>query len=175
MIERPTKQHHKVDGVRAYVRLDGGLLSCMIRAADKATFDKQALAVGLKVYQNPAIPAEFDEETGEIIIPAVEASGPLIPAPGTTITEIGPVTLTPGAYDEKGNEQTPPVMDKRFHANFWLAPWLVERGLWKQWAVAWGQNGQKTVAPNKAEDAVSYNGIELIDPITVSSPSNVLL
>lgn len=174
MIERPTKQHHEVDGVRIYATLEGGLLFCMIRASDKATFDKQALAVGLKVYQNPAVPAVVDSETGDVIIPAVEASGPLIPAPGVTITELGHLVLTPGTYDEKGNEQTPPVMDNRHHANFWLAPWLVDRGLWKTWGVMWTQNGQP-VDPNNTEEAIAYNGIELIDPITVSSPSNVLL
>lgn len=36
------------------------------------------------------------------------------------------------------------------------------------------QNGQP-VDPNNTEEGVSYGGIELIDPLTVSSPSNVLL
>ena len=172
MIEK--QQHLEVDGVRVYAALSGGVLACMVRATDKATFDAQALAVGLKVYTNPAIPAVTDPETGEVITPAVEASGPLIPAPGTTITELGPLVLTPGTYDEEGNEVTPPVMDNRYHANFWLAPRLVEAGGWKQWGVMWTQNGQP-VDPNNAEEAVSYGGIELIDPLTVSSPSNVLL
>ena len=77
-MEQPeTQQHLEVDGVRVYTTLEGGLLSCMVRATDKATFDAQALAVGLKVYQNPAIPAVIDPETGEVITPAVPASGPL--------------------------------------------------------------------------------------------------
>ena len=174
-MEQPeTQQHLEVDGVRVYATLEGGLLSCMVRATDKATFDAQALAVGLKVYQNPAIPAVIDPETGEVITPAVEASGPLIPSPGTTITELGPLVLTPGTYDEEGNELTPPVMDNRYHVNSWLAPWLVERGGWKTWGVMWTQNGQP-VDPNNAEEAVAYQGIELIDPLTVSSPSNILL
>ena len=174
MTEEPIREHLEVDGVRVYATLEGGRLSCMARATDKATFDDQALAEGLKVYKNPAIPAVIDPETGEIITPEVPASGPLIPAPGTTITELGPLVLTPGTYDEEGNELTPPVMDNRHHANFWLAPWLVDRGGWKTWGVKWTQNGQP-VDPNNTEEAIAYNGIELIDPITVSSPSNVLL
>lgn len=30
---------------------------------------------------------------------------------------IGPVTVTPGVYDDDGAEITPPVIDARFHAN----------------------------------------------------------
>lgn len=170
--EQPS--HLEIDGTRVYVTLQGGRLHAMVRATDQATFDAQALAVGLKVYKNPAIPAVIDPETNEVIIPAVEASGPLTPAPGVTIAELGPYTLVPGTYDEEGNEVTAPVLDNRFHANFWLGPHLVERGLWKQWAVAWTQNGQP-VNPNNAEEAVEFQGIELIDPQTVTSPANVLL
>lgn len=168
------QQHLTVDGVRVYATLEGGLLSCMIRATDKETFNAQALAVKLKVYQNLPIPAVVDPETGDVITPAVPASGPLIAAPGTTITEIGCMVLTPGTYDEEGNEVAPPVVDTRWHVNFWLAPWLVEKGLWKQWGVAWTLNGQP-VDPNANEEAIAYQGIELIDPMTVTSPSNVLL
>lgn len=174
MIEEPTQQHLEVDGVRVYATLSGGILSCMVRATDQATFDAQALSVGLKVYTNRAQPAVIDPETSEVVTPAVEASGPLIPAPGITITEIGPMVLTSGTYDEDGNEVTSPVVDPRWHVNFWLGPAAVERGLWKQWGVAWTQNGQP-VDPNNAEEAIVYAGIELIDPATVQHPENVLL
>jgi hypothetical protein len=146
----------------------------MVRATDQATFDQKALEVGLKVYTNPAIPAVTDPETGEVITPAVPASGPLVPAPGVTITEMGPHTLVPAVYDEDGNEVSPATVDPRYHVNAWLAPWLVERGLWEQWALTWTQNGQPGT-PNHAEESVVYEGIELIDPLTVTSPSNVLL
>lgn len=172
MIEE--QQHLTVDGVRVYATLEGNRLACMVRATDQATFNAQALVVGLKVYQNPAQPAVVDPETGEVLTPAVEASGPLIAAPGTTLTELGPITLVAGTYDEEGNELTPPVVDTRWHVNFWLAPWLVDRGLWKAWGVAWTLNGQP-VDPNNTEEAVVYQGIELIDPLTVTSPSNILL
>jgi hypothetical protein len=55
-----------------------------------------------------------------------------------------------------------------------MAPWLVERGLWEQWALTWTQNGQPAQA-NHNEEAVEYQGIELIDPATVTTPSNILL
>ena len=161
------------DEPRLYVSIEGGRLWAMVRATDQATFDQKALEVGLKVYTNPAQDEVLDEE-GNVVTPAVPASGPLIPAPGATITEIGPLVLTPGTYAEDGTEITPPVMDNRYHVNFWLAPRLVERGLWMQWALAWTNNGQPGT-PNHVEESVVYDGIELIDPLTVSSPSNVLL
>ena len=159
---------------RLYVSIEGGRLQAMVRATDQATFDQKALEVGLKVYTNPAVPAVTDPETGEVITPEIPASGALIPAPGVTITEMGPHTLVPATYDEEGNEITPAVVDSRYHVNFWMAPWLVERGLWEQWALTWTQNGQPGT-PNHAEESVVYEGIELIDPLTVTSPSNVLL
>jgi len=79
-----------------------------------------------------------------------------------------------GTYDEDGNEITSPTLDTRWHSNFWLGPHLVERGLWKQWALAWTANGQAGT-PNNAEESVVYEGIELIDPVTVTSPANRML
>ncbi len=163
-----------VDGVRVYVTFDRGNLWAMIRATDKATFDAQALSVGLKVHKNPAQPAVIDPETGEVIREAVEASGPLVSAPGVTIAELGPHVTTPGEYDDAGNEITPPVMDTRHHVNFWLNARLVEAGAWKRWALAWSYYGTKAKA-NKQEDALKYQGVELIDPATIASPSNRLL
>lgn len=162
------------DDTHVYVTLEGGRLWAMVRATDKATFDQKALEVGLKVYTNPAQPAVIDPDTEEVLTPAVEASGPLIPAPGVTITEMGPHVIVPGTYDEEGNEVTAPVMDNRHHVNFWLPPRLVEIGLWKQWALAWTANGQPGI-PNNAEESVVFQGIELIDPLTVSSPANRML
>ena len=163
-----------VDDVQIYATFDRGNLWCMIRAVDKATFDAQALAVGLKVHEIPAQPAVLDTETQEVITPAVEASGPLIPAQGVTITEIGDLMLVPAVMDAEGSIKTSAVTDGRFHANFWLNSELVARGLWKQWAVAWTLNGY-AVAANNQEQGVAFQGIELIDPTTVISPSNTLL
>lgn len=163
-----------VDGVRVYVAFDRGNLWAMIRAPDKATFDDQALAVGLKIYQNQAQDAMTDPDTGEVLKPAVDASGPLITAPGATITEIGPHVITPGKYDNEGNELSPPILDTRHHVNFWLNSRLVGIGAWEKWALAWSQNGS-SVTPNKSEQALELQGIELIDPATVYSPSNRLL
>ena len=172
MIEEPS--HLEIDGTRVYATMEGGRLWCMIRATDQATFDQKALEVGLKVYTNPAKPAIIDPETGEVLFPAEPASGPLIPAPGVTITEMGPHVLTPGTYDENGNELTPPVLDTRYHVNFGLGPRLVEIGAWKQWALAWTLNGQSGT-PNNAEESVVHEGIELIDPTTVSHAANRML
>lgn len=167
-------QHLEIDGTRVYATLEGGRLWAMIRATDKATFDQKALEVGLKVHSIPAVPAIIDPVTEEVLFPAEPASGPLIPASGVTITEMGPHVLVPGTYDADGTELTPPVLDNRYHVNFWLGPHLVDRGNWKQWALAWTMNGQAGT-PNTAEESVVYSGIELIDPITVTSPANRML
>ena len=171
MIEQP--EHMMVDGVRAYAKLNGGVLACMIRAKGKATFDAMALEAELKVYTNPAQPAVIDED-GTVITPAVRASGPLIPAPGVTITEIGNMVLTPAVLDDDGKEVTPAVTDKRYHVNFWLAPAVVARGQWKAWVIGW-EKGAKTDKKNRVEESVSMRGIELIDPATIATPANVLL
>jgi hypothetical protein len=163
-----------IDDVQIYATFDRGNLWCMVRAVDKATFDAQALAVGLKVYINPAQPAILDPETQEVITPAVEASGPLIPARGVTITEIGPHTLVPAVVDADGVEVTPATIDNRHHVNFWLDAATVARGNWMRWATAWTYYGSDIVA-NAEETGVSMNGIELIDPETVKRPSNTLL
>lgn len=159
---------------RVFVALNGGVLSCMVRATNKEVFDAQCIPAGLKVYTNPSQPAVIDPETEEVITPAVEANGPLIPAPGVTISEFGPLTLVPAVLDEDDNVVTPAVVDNRYHANFWLSPELVQKGNWEQWALSWSAYGTE-IQPNNNEEGVMRAGIELIDPDTVSSPSNVLL
>lgn len=143
-----------VESHRVYVAIRGGVLKAMVRATDKATFDAQAVSVGLKV---------TDEETGA-----------LKPAPGVTITEMGPYVLNPATYDADGNVTTPAEVGDRYHVNFWLSPDLVEVGKWEGWALAWSFYGQDGV-PNKNEQSLVYDGIELIDPMTVPTPHNVLL
>jgi hypothetical protein len=174
MSEEEIQQGVYVDGIRALVTLEGGRLGVMIRAQTKEIFDAMALSVGIKKYQNPEIPAVIDPETEEVIEEAVPASGPLIASPNVTIHEIGPFVITPGVYDDEGNEIEPPVIDNRYHVNFWLGPRLVRKGLWKQWAVTWPTQGEPST-PNKSERGVVFQGIELIDPLTIQTPSNRLL
>lgn len=139
--------------VEVFAAFNGGSLLCMTRSPDRATFEAVALSVGLM---------EQDE------------AGEIRPLGGITIAHLGALILTPGTYDEGGNELTAPVLDTRHHANFWLPPHMVERGLWKKWAVAWTHQGEQVAERNKAEDALTLNGIELIDPATVASPANRL-
>ena len=156
-----------------YARLSGGVLHCMVRATDEDTFNSVAQMVGLLVHQNAGTDAVVDEE-GNVITPAVPPSGPLVPTQGNTVTRIGPQVLTPGTYDDEGNELTPPVLDNRYHCNFWLGPETTARGEWINWIEQWMANG--TLAEqNKSEVALKYEGIELIDPSTIGTPSNVLL
>lgn len=169
-----TIQDAEGNDVDVFVSMEGGRLGAMVRCPDEATFDAQALAVGLMEYSNPGAPAVTDDE-GNIVTSAVEPSGPLKPVRHVTIAKIGALTLTPGTYDDEGNEVTPPTYDNRFHANFWLGADVVDRGLWKQWAIAWTLNGQDVAQVNADEVAKVLNNIELIDPATVRSPSNTTL
>lgn len=163
-----------VDETPVYAKLSGGVLHCMIRCTDEATFETVGLQVGLLRYENPAQDAVVDPETGEEITPAVPASGAIIPTQGNTVTRLGSHVITPATYDEEGNEVTPAVMDNRFHVNFWLSPEATKRGEWEAWIVQWMLNG--TLAEqNKSEVALLYQGVEVIDPASISSPSNVLL
>jgi hypothetical protein len=162
-----------IDGVRIYGQWDRSSLWFMGRATDKATFDALALGAKLKVYTNPAQPETTDPETDEVVTPAVDASGPIISAPGITITEIGSVVLVPGVYDSDGNETTAPIIDNAHHVNFWLSPVVVARGEWMQWATLWTYSGAAIVS-NNAEDGTTMQGFALIDPATTSSPSNRL-
>lgn len=170
----PDTGHLLVDGQRVYAQLVGGRLHCMVRATDRDTFQQQALLVGLLVYSDPGQSAVIDPETGEVITPATPPSGDLIPAPEVTICEIGNLVLVPGQYDEDGNEIVAPVVDSRWHVNFWLDAGLTAEDGWEQWALTWTQNGAP-VAPNAHEEAIAYQGIELIDPTTIATPANVLL
>ena len=140
-----------VNDIPVYAKLSGGVLHVMTRAVDEATFNQVALEVGL----------------------VVDSNGVLVPADGITVTHIGPYVITPGTYDDEGVEITPPVLDNRFHVNFWLSPEVVERGTWEAWILEWmaGTPG----SPNANEVSVANLGIELIDPMSIQTPANVLL
>lgn len=144
-----------MDGVRIYAVLDRGNLWCMVRATDKATFDAQALSVGLLTYAN-----------GE--------DGALVPARGITITEIGSHVIREAEVDAEGLVVSAAIIDARHHVNFWLDAETVARGEWMQWATLWTYYGMMVI-PNNREDGTAMQGIELIDPATVDNPRNVLL
>jgi len=154
--------------VIVYARLQGGVLHVMGRAPDKATFDQEALAVGLVQYENPEV---LDEE-GNVIEPA---SGELVPVQGATINGIGAYMTQPPGLDQDGNPATPPVFDERWHFNFWLDSTLVAKGAWETWIQQWMNLGTPGSNPNKNERAVVLKEVQLIDPTTVASPGNVLL
>jgi len=158
---------------RIYASFNGGVYWFMIRAINRDTFISKALELGLMVYTNPNQDAILDEE-GNVIQEAVEASGDIIPARNITITEIGKMVLTKGQYDDDFNEIVAPTYDERWHVNVWVPSELADQLDLMAWAVEWTRNGVVS-DPVKEEESVLYEGIELIDPATVSSPSNQLL
>jgi len=83
------------------------------------------------------------------------------------------IMLTPGTYDEDGNELTAPTFDSRYHANILLGPGIVARGTWKEPLLNYYHNGALVGEKNAEEVAYEVGGVELIDPDTIRSPSNV--
>jgi hypothetical protein len=81
--------------------------------------------------------------------------------------------LTPGEYDEEGNEITPPTFDTRHHVNMRLTGAAAEASKWQPWAVEWTTNGTPDPATNASEDARVLSDVALIDPDTIRSPVRV--
>ena len=155
-----------------YAKLSGGILHCMVRCTDEATFDAVGLSVGLLTHENEGSAEVLDEE-GNVVQEAVAPSGAIIPASGNTVTRIGPHVITPAVLDDEGNVVTPAVTDDRFHANFWLGSDVTARGNWEQWCIQWMAGADGT--PNGSEESKVAQGVELIDPLSVATPHNVLL
>lgn len=144
-----------LNGVRAYAVYRAGSLWFFGRAGTRETYEARALEAGLLLHSHAAV------------------SEGLVQAPGVTLMEWGPFTLAPGTYAEDGTEITAPIIDPRFHFNIYLGPSVVARGTWKYWVAEWMLNG--VVAPsNNMEAAKEFDGIELIDPVTVQNWANRL-
>jgi len=82
------------------------------------------------------------------------------------------IMLTPGTYDEDGNQLTAPTFDARYHANILLGPGIVARGTWKAPLLNYYYHGALVGEKNAEEVAYEVGGVELIDPATIRSPSN---
>ena len=163
-----------LEGVDHTVNLawHGGSILMSIRTLNEAVFDAMALDMGLKVYTNPAI-AEVLDEDGEIVQAAVEASGPIKDGRDITVVKMGQYELTPAVLNDDGTVQTAATYDTRFHGNVLLGPSVVARGLWKQQAILWSSYGADVTEKNAVEEGKKLYDIELLDPESISSPSNV--
>jgi len=173
-MELPTEDNHLYfDDQRIYAKDLGHVFWFMIRATDKDTFLSKGLELGLLQYTEPEQPEVLDEE-GNIVREYVPASGDVVSVRGVTVTHIGYYATTKGEYDLEGNVLVEPVYDSRWHVNLWINPNVVKDQSWVEWAKEWSSLGTPS-DPMKEEESVLYEGIELIDPATVSSPSNQLL
>jgi len=83
------------------------------------------------------------------------------------------IVKTPGTYDAEGNELTAPVFDSRYHTNILLGPGIVARGTWKEPLLNYYYHGALVGEKNAEEVAYKIGGVELIDPATIRSPSNM--
>jgi len=142
------------DPTLIYAKASGPFIDCSIRCETRDDFLAAAVYAEL-MYQ--------------------DADGAYQQANGVQIDEVGPMVITPGTYDEEGNEVTPPVIDPRHHVNFRLSGSALtnedEFGVlkWQKWAMAWTFGGSPDLDKNANEDALKLYGVSLIDPDTISS------
>lgn len=98
-----------------------------------------------------------------------DEEGQTVPVEGVHLDLIGPIVITPAVLSEDGlTVLTSAEMDERTHINLRI------RGDvdWQSFALDWAQDG--TAAPaNAGEQGVTLNGLTMIDPDSLSSPSRV--
>lgn len=137
----------------------GGRYLLMTRAQTKADADAAAVAAGLLV--------EVETDQGARLVSPRDGRQPTV-----SRVEVGSVVITPGTYDEEGNELTAPVIDTRHHDN-----WIVDarqmseeygRPLVEVQLLAWVAAGEEGAA-NNTETAIALGNVELIDPDSISS------
>lgn len=149
----PTEIEYQGQTVPVFVCLSNDMVDAQVRALDRQTFEAAAVQMGLLV--------EETDEGGNTF---------LRPASGVNLDHIGPVMLTPGEYDEEGNEIVAPTFDSRHHVNMRLVGVAAETDKWQPWAVEWTLNGSLDPATNASEDARVLADVALIDPDTIRSP-----
>lgn len=149
-----TTQRLEINGVPVYASESSGYIDCIVRCADKATFDAVAESVNMLVR---------DED------------GNLVAGPDVNIDRIGSVVVVPGTYDEDGSETAPPVLDNRYHVNYRLGLAALESGNWEAVILNWMTNGTQVVSSNKSEQALELLAVELIDPMSITTPQRIWL
>ena len=107
--------------VEIFASQSGEFVDTCLRATDRDTWVQAAISQNL-LYQDPMIERTTDEATGEVTETIVGYEDEIKVSAGVNITEIGPIVLVPGEYDEEdGSEVKAPVMDNRFHLNMRIA------------------------------------------------------
>lgn len=161
--------------ILVFVRYSGGMIDAVVRATDEATFEAAARWAELRYELTETV---TDEETGET---TTQGTGEWATSKGVYISPLGPVVITPGVYTEDGTETTAPVLDTRYHVNVRLASPAVDAvddyGVlkWEKWAMAWTAGGVDDTQINANEVGKVLQGVSLIDPETINTPSRVWL
>jgi hypothetical protein len=157
------------------VNLSGGMLDAVVRATDEATFEAAARWAELRYEETITT---TDPETGET---TEQGTGEWATAKGVHINHLGPVVITPGTYDEDGTELTAPIVDTRHHVNIRLTDPALSRvdeyGVikWEKWAMAWSLGGEDDTQINAQEVGKVMQGVSLIDPETIVTPTRIWL
>lgn len=93
----------------------------------------------------------------------------LVPVFGVNLDVIGPIVIAPAVLGEDGETVVvPAVMDNRTHINMRVMTSLD----WQPFALDWVTKGAMA-DPNSNEACVTYEGLTMIDPNSLSSPSRV--
>lgn len=149
--------------VEVFAAWSGGMLDAIIRAETQQDWINAAVSRELLFQEQ--------QEDGSVTLRRGK---------GVDITEIGVHVLTPGTYDDQGNELTAPVVDPRYHVNIRLNGYALEKlnsdGTMPQWVetvVAWTTQGTPVAEKNAQEEARELYKVQLIDPATISSPSRI--
>ncbi len=136
-------------------------VKAMLRAANKAAMNEAFIIYGLLVPQ-------IDRHGAHVYRPAL----------GITISPEVVAWRVKPTYDADGVELTPGTRDPRYHCDLLIGrPALdVLRPDGSNAVLAvldlWRENGLAAAGPNRAETGIVFDGVEMIDPSTVATPSH---
>lgn len=150
--------------VECFVAEHNGMIDALLRADTEEVWTAAAISAEILEYAT-ARKADGSTETF------------LRPVKGNNIGVLGPVIITPGEYDEEGNELVAPVMDNRYHVNLRVAEPALSKvndggyPKWKETVLAWMNFGVDDTTSNKNEVGKKLSAVTLIDPTSIQTPA----
>ena len=145
--------------VECFVTDTGNFIDAMLRADTEAAWIEAAISAEILEY--------VERPKGTV----------LRPVKGNNVDVIGPVVITPGEYDEEGNELVAPIVDNRYHVNLRVAEPALSKvndagyPKWKETVLAWMNFGVDDTEANKNEVGKKLSAVTLMDPTTIQTPN----